>query len=373
MAEADTVLPAIQDGPQPPAPIEIDIESGEVADAGTPPPAPAAAPPKNAMPRPQARIRELSEEVRQSKSYAQQVEEELRKARQEAAQERTAREQAERAGMENYAGRVKADLDAAGEELRRAKEANDTTAEVAAQTKLAKAAAADSDVEAWRATLPKAQPQQEPQQQQAPQQQPRQVQQFQPLPQDVHEFIQDNPWFDAIQRDADGRPMIDQRTGQFLENPDFDPELHDAAMLVDKRIQRQIKRGEKPKDYAATPEYFQEIKDAMVQQFPDLAAEEEQPQPQVSRQRTPPMAAARQPVAPASRSGMQGQNNGTKPSTKVRLNSDEVELVNRMVDSGSMKYSRQHPDVNKRGQKMEYKDAYLEYAKRANETRQPNN
>lgn len=370
MAEADTVLPDVDDNAIP-SPIEIDIESGEVSDAVTPPVvAPAAAPAKAAIPRPQARIRELTDEVRNAKSYAQQVEEENRRLKEENAAAKLAQQQAERAGMENYGARVKSDLESAGEELRRAKEAGDTVAEVAAQTKLAKAAAADSDVDAWRATIPK-EPAAQPQAQ--PQQQPRQPQapaQDNPVPPEVFEFIQDNPWFDAVQRDTSGRPLRDNRTGQFLENPDFDPELHDAAMLIDKRIQRQIRQGTKPKDYAASPEYFQEIKDAMLTQFPELAGEEE-PVQQPQRAKTPPMAPSRQPVAPANRSGMPGQNNGNRASSKITLTSEEVQFVNGLVDNNAMRYPNNHSDPAKRGKKMEYKDAYIDYAKRAAETRQP--
>lgn len=371
MAEADTVLPDVDDNAIP-SPVEIDIESGEVSDAVTPPViAPAAAPAKAAIPRPQARIRELTDEVRNAKSYAQQVEEENRRLKEENAAAKQAQQHAERAGMENYAQRVKSDLESASDELRRAKDAGDTAAEVVAQTKLAKAAAADSDVDSWRATLPKDQPQQQAQPQAQPQQQPRQQpQQDQPVPPEVFEFIQQNPWFDAVQRDTQGRPLRDPRTQQFLENPDFDPELHDAAMLIDKRIQRQIRLGHKPKDYAASPEYFQEIKDDMLTQFPELAGEEE-PVQTTPRTKTPPMAAARQPVAPAARSGMPGQNNGSRSSSKITLTSEEVQFVNGLVDNNAMRYPNNHPDPTKRGKKMEYKDAYIDYAKRAAETRQP--
>lgn len=367
MAEADTVLPDVQDDNAPPAPIDIDIESGEVSDAGTPPPAPVTPPARAAIPRPQARIRELTQEVHQHKSYAQQVAEENRLLKEENAREKSARENAERAGMENYAGRVKGDLDSAAEELRRAKDAGDTAAEVAAQTKLAKAAAADSDIEAWRATLPKDPPAQAPQPQPQQPQQRQQPQQEQPLSEGVLDFATENRWFDAVQRDAAGH-ILYGRDNKPVANPDFNPRAHNAAMLIHNDILARIEDGEIDETYIETPEYFQEIADGVKARFPKLAGEGQQQQ-QPAR-RNPPMAPARQAVAPASRSGMPGQNNGAKSSTKVRLNSEEVELVNRMVDNGTMRYPRNHADPNKRGQKMEYKDAYLDYAKRAQETRQ---
>ncbi len=291
--------------------------------------------------------------------FGQQLQQELETTRREAADARAAREQAERAGMENYAERVKSDVVSAKAALVAAKQAQDTTAEVEAASKLAKASAAEADVDAWRASNPKEQPTQQRQQPQEQQrQQPQRQQEAAPLSEPVRNFMQDNSWFNAVEIGTDGRPVIDPTTRQQVANPDFDPEMHDAAILEHNRIALEIRRGKLPKDYVETPEYFDRIAKQVAADFPEAFEGEET---QAPKPRTPPMSQGRQPVAPAQRTSQPGAPRTS--GTKMTLDGEQAEFVRSLVDNGTMKYPRDHTDATKRGQKMSYNDAYLQYAK----------
>jgi hypothetical protein len=354
-------------GDEAPQPVVVDVEGGtaeETPAAATPPAEGEQPPARQAKPRPQARIQTLTHERDEARNYAAQMQRELEEARRAAAEAQAARAQAERSGMENYGARVKSDISSAERELIAAKEAGDSAAEVAAQKKLAKAAAAEVDYDAWATQQPK--PGEQPpqrQQQEQPRQQQQQPQQEVVPDEATLEFLDQNRWFDAFERAADGSIAVD-RAGRPIQNPDFDEDLHDAAMLVHKRIARQVKTGSKPKDYIGSPEYFQEVSSGVAQAMPDAFGDEPAPPPPTRR--TPPMSQTRQPVAPANRSAPNNTNgSGKQGAGKVTLDGEQAAFVRSLVDNGTLKYSVKHPDPNKRGQKMDYKDAYVEYAKRS--------
>lgn len=349
------------DADQPPAAVDVDIENGQVSEVQ--PPAAAAAPaaqPPRSLPRPQARIQNLTHEVATWQNTAQRLEQELVQARRQAQEANAGREQAERVGMENLVQRTKAEMVSAKAALKQAKDAGDSEAEVEAQARLARAAAEEADADAWTATQPKAgaQPQQQPQQQQQPQ--PQQQQEVQPVSGAVRDFIADNSWFSVVKMGQDGRPMKDQ-SGRFIQNPDYDEALHDAAMLEHKKIAREIERGTVAADYVESPEYFQRIANKVAAEFPDAFEADEQAETPPPKPRTPQMSATKQPVAPTTR-----QVPGAQPArqgSKMRLDGDEAALVRNLVDNGTMIYPRNHQDSAKRGQKMSYDDAYVKYAR----------
>ena len=90
--------------------------------------------------------------------------------------------------------------------------------------------------------------------------------------------------------------------------------------------------------------------------------EEEEEAPAAPRPRTPPMSPSRQPVAPTQRQSQPGTP--PKQGTKMNLDGEQADFVRRLVDNGTMIYPRTHPDADKRGKKMSYNDAYVEYAKK---------
>ncbi|NDH57363.1 MAG: hypothetical protein EBX60_03720 [Betaproteobacteria bacterium] len=147
------------------------------------------------------------------------------------------------------------------------------------------------------------------------------------------------------------------RDGRPQSNPDFDAEMHDAAMLLHKKMERQVRLGKKPDGYIESPEYFADIMAEMQANFPD-AFEDSEPAPAPTR-RTPPMGTPRQPVAPATR----GAPAASAKTQKITLDGETASFVRGLVDNGTMRYPRSHPDVAKRGQPMEYNDAYKEYAR----------
>lgn len=369
MAEADQlqqppVTPPVEP-PQdaPPAPVVVDIDSGTAVEqpaAAAPPPPPQAPKPK---PRHEVRIQTLAHERDEARGFANKLQQELEVARREAAEARAAREQAERSGMNNYAARVDADVAAAKAALKAAKDNKDDDAEIEAQAQLAKATAQQADVDAWRATQPKEGERREP----APRAEPEPRQQQQPRPEPlaepVREFIKDNPWFNPVQIGDDGLPVVAQN-GQMVSNPGFDPEMHDAAILEDKKIQREIRMGRLPANYMHSPEYFGRIAARVEIEFPDAFEQESDDgsPPIPPSRKTPPMAPSRQPVAPAQRQSQPGTP--PKQGTKLTLDGEQADFVRKLVDNGTMSYPRNHPDPEKRGKKMSYNDAYVEYAQK---------
>lgn len=352
------VIPDDRDAPPPP--VDVDIDSGQVTEVATPPPPAAGEPPpqQRVKPRPQARIQTLTHERDSWQGTAQRLERELGDARRQAQEAQAAQAQAERAGMENLVQRTKAEVVAAEAALRQAKESSDTEAEVKAQTRLARAAAEEADADAWVATQPKpGQQQQQPQQPQQPQQQ-RQPE-VQPASGPVRDFMTDNPWFSAVQMGSDGRPLVNN--GQLVQNPDYDEDMHDAAMMEHKKIQREIRLGSLPQNYVESPEYFQRISTRVATEFPDAFESAEPPPPPAPKPRTPQMAPSKQPVAPSSRQvpGQQPQ----RQASKMRLDGEEAALVRSLVDNGTMRYPHSHQEADKRGQKMSYDDAYVKYAR----------
>lgn len=351
----------IPDDPAP-APVDVDIESGKVTEVGDQiPPAKADdQQQQRTKPRPQVRIQNLTHERDTWQNTAQRLEQELAQARQTAQAERAGREQAERAGMENLVQRTKAEVVSAKAALIAAKNAGDQDAEVEAQTRLARAAAEEADADAWVAGQPKEQPQHQQQPQHDPRQPaPRQAE-VAPLSGPVRDFLTDNTWFNAVQIGTDGRPVIDRQTGRPMSNPEFDEDLHDAALIEHRVISREIRTGKLPKDFVETPEYFERIRAKVTTEFPDaFEAEEDAPPP--PRARAPQMGAGKQPVAPSNRqiSTQQGQKQGSK----MRLDGEEAALVRSLVDNGTMVYPRNHPDAAKRGQRMSHEDAYVKYAR----------
>ena len=348
-------------------PVDVDITTGKTTEGEPEKPAAGGAgaeqqqqqQPKAPLPRPQARIQNLTHERDSLTTERDSLMRELAEARRAAAEEKAAREVAERSGMETLVKSAKAETAAAEAALRAAKEAKDEDAEITASKRLARAVAEEADADAWAASNPKPAPQQ--QQQQPQRQQQQQPQEFQPLAGPVRDFIAENAWFNAGQIGNDGRPIVDRSTGRVVSNPDFDPEMHDMAMMEDRRIQREIRIGALKQDFMGSQEYFERIKNRVLTEFPDaFESAEEEPVQQPSR-RAPQMDAPRQPVAPSNRQ-IPGQQ-GKQPSIKMRLSGEEVDLVKSLVDNGTLNYSHQHPDADKRGKKMSYQDAYVQYAK----------
>lgn len=345
----------------PPAPVDVDLDSGEVAEAkDTPAPRQEQEQQKKQpLPRPQARIQALAQERDMERDARMRLENELAEARRLASEKDSALALAERTGMENMVARVKAEVIAAKAALKAAKDAEDDDAEVEAQARLARAAAEEADAEAWLAANPKQQQQEPRQPQQRQEQQQQQRQEFAAVSPPVRDFMADNPWFSAVQIGNDGRPVVDRSTGRMVSNPDYDEDLHDIAMLEHKRIEREVRRGALDKRFIESPEYFQRISDAVRAAAPDAFEEAEEVQP---ARRAPQMDAGKQPVAPSSR---QVPGAAPKAGTKMRLDGEQAALVRSLVDNGTMIYPRNHPDPAKRGMRMSYEDAYLDYARKA--------
>ena len=355
-AQQQVVQPEPQDPP--PQPVEVDIGEEvvvETPEAKTPPPAP------RPKPRHEERIHRIASERDEARTYAANLQRELEQSRREAAQAKADKETAERAGMTNYAARVDSDVAAAKLALKAAMEAKDDDAVVEANTALAKAMHEVGDVNAWRATQPK-----DGEQPQAKQPEPRQEQrqeapQYVPPPEPVRNFMVENSWFSAVQLDDGGNPV--KQNGQFVQNPDFDEEMHEEAMTEHRRIAREVRFGRLTKDFINSPEYFARIQDRVAKEFPDaFEGGEEEEQAPAPRSKTPPMAPARQPVAPTQRQSQPGTP--PKQGTKMKLDGEQTDFVRRLVDNGTMLYPRTHSDAAKRGQKMSYDDAFVEYAKK---------
>lgn len=349
--EAESVIDGDDDSP--PSPVDINLDTGEVTDAVETPAAPAKQEGQKApLPRAQAKIQNLTHELSNERTTRERLERELLESRNQAAEAQRGRDKAERDGMVNLVQRTKAEVASAKAALVAAKDSGDTSAEVEAQARLARAAAEEADADAWSASLPK-EPDNNQQQQQTRQPEQQQQQPMKPLSPAVRDFIQDNPWFSVVEIGQDGRPI------RGAQNPEYDEEMHDVAMIENKKIMREVSRGGLDKSYIESPEYFARITAKVKAEFPDAFEAEEEEQP--TQRRAPKMEGVRQPVAPPSKNipGQQQQKQGTK----MRLDGEEAALVRSLVDSGTLNYPRDHKDATKRGQRMSYEDAYVKYAR----------
>lgn len=354
MAEAQIQTP---DEELPPEPVEVEIEN-DTPPAQKPKGDAQAPAPKTPLPRPQARIQHLTHERDQWQSQAERLQNELAEARRIAAENAAARDVAERTGMENMVARTKSEVAAAEAALLKAEESGDAAEKVAAQKRLARATAEEADADAWTAANPRPEPKQ-PRQEQPRQEQRQQQPEPAAISSPVCDFMAENPWFSAVQMGTDGRPIVD-RSGNMVQNPAFDEDMHDAAMIEHKRVAREVRLGTLPQDFIESPEYFQRIAGKVQESFPDAFEGEESPEP-APRAKTPQMGTPRSPVSPPTR-----QVPGSPParnSTKMKLSGEQAELVRSLVDNGTMRYPRTHTDPNKAGKKMSYDDAYVQYAR----------
>lgn len=350
----------IPDENSPPAPVDVDVDAGTAVEAPETPAAqtPAAAP--RTTPRPQARIQNLTHERDQERAERVRLENELADMRRIAQEAQAGKEHAERAGMQNLVQRTKADVASAKAALKQAKEAGNIDAEVEAQALLARVSAEEADADAWVKGQPKEgeQPQAQPQQRQ-----PQRAPEMQPVPAAVRDFISENTWFHPFKMGDDGLPQQDRRTGQPIGNPDYDADMHDAAMIEHRVIQRAIKAGTLPKDFEGTPDYFDRIRTKIQTEFADAFDPPEETPPEAPRRGQPAMGAPKQGAAPSTRNVPTQQ--APKQGTKMRLDGEQASLVRSLVDNGTMRYPHTHADANKRGQKMSYDDAYVQYARNA--------
>lgn len=311
--------------------------------------------PRKPRPRPDKRIATLSAEKEAAVNHAAELQRQLTAERAKAAELERGKSQAEAGTFNAIEAQKKAELDQAKQAYIQARAANNPVAEADAQELIASARAALNDVEAWKATRPA-----EPEQRQPPQAQPQpQQQRVQPPPPPdatTLGYLRENRWFLPYDYDDSGNAVVDRASGKLAANPDYDPEMHDEAILLHKKLEREYKAGrfEHP---PGTPGYFDTIADHMRDQFPDYFGDE---QPQQTASRTPQMQQSRQPVAPATRSGMPGQNNGTKRGDKPTLSREQAEFALSLRDAKSpgYVYPRGHA---KQGQALSDQDALYKH------------
>lgn len=329
----ETIIPS--DSPDD-EPISVDITEGKVVEPEAAAPPPEAKPKGAKPPRSNARIQNLTAQVSEVTTYAQRLEQELQNARAETARERQQREQASYTALEHNKARLELSKQDAQAALSAAIAAGDTDKQAAATARLSQVTSELTDVDTVLASNPKpAPPQQQPQD--LRQQQPRQPQQQPQLAAPIVEFVQNNDWFNP-------------------QHQDYDPEMHDEAVLFARQLERQIARGA-VQIKVNSPEYFDAISNHVATQFGD-----EEPEAQPQSRRTPPMSQSRQPVAPAQRSGVPGQNGGKPGGNKVVLTAEEKAFAKNMRDNSApgFVYPRGHAQA---GKPLTDNDLYVKFAR----------
>ena len=267
-------LPAIPVPEDLPDAVEIDL-----SDAAAPPiekPVAAEHPPAEEPPAEEPTPRKpvpIRRQVQAAREAERAAVERAERAERERDEYRTRYQQADEAALYAHEQSVKRDLEAAKQELKTATTAGDVDAMTEAQTRLAKAAAEQNTVDAWKASHPKqpavAEPQPQPRQEQPPTR-PK-------LSANTENWISGSTWFQP-------------------EHPDFDQEMHDEARLFARRLERKLRASGKGNEIDSA-DYYRQIDAHIHGEFPDAFETAEPP----TRGQAPPMTRTNSPVAPATR------------------------------------------------------------------------
>ena len=217
--------------------------------------------------------------------------------------------QTNHAAMHHYGAALDAQLKSAKQALKEAEISNDADAKVEAQTNLARVAADMSAVDAWKQQNPTPQ-KVAPQPQNQPQRQTQQPQNQPQMPQEMREWVDDRPWFNP-------------------EAPEYDEEMHDDAVLVARRIERQFQRENRGREIGRSGAYFSAIDNEMKKMYDDYAVPGEQP-------RQPRTNSPNRTVASPSGNGLSSSNENPQvqrhgKTVTVRLTSDQRQLAHSLT------------------------------------------
>lgn len=327
-AAAAVALAAEEAGDQTPAEIELtdipddlapgtETQQADADEGGAPKP-------KKHKGRGDARIQNLTSQLRETETVRQRLERENAELAARATQGTQQYEQASTAAMQHFKDAQTFRMQLAQRDLRDAIEAGDATKQAELQTQIAGAQAELSNISAWEqqqaAVKKNAPPKQEPALQQ---QQPR----------------QQGPDKNAMH--ADTQAWIKQNADWFEPGTDsFDPDMHSAAVayaqLLDQRYARQGKA-----DQIGTRAYTQEIDRYMQQEFPDAfegGDEDETPLPAPPpRERTPPMQRRQESVGASTRTLPNGATVKTVNGKRYAvLTPEQKQMAHQLAANGAL-------------------------------------
>lgn len=292
-AAAAAELAAEEGGDQTPAEVELGELPPDLAPA---PEATQEADGEGAAPKPKkhkgrgdARIQNLTSQLRETETVAERLKRENAELAARASQGTQQYEQASTAAMQHFKDAQTFKMQLAQRDLRDAIEAGDAQKQAELQTLIAGTQAELSNIAAWEqqqaAVKKNAPPKQEP----APQQQKPQ-----------------QPGVDKNAMHADTQAWIRENSAWFEPGTDtFDPDMHSAAVAYAQLLdQRYIRQGKA--DQIGTRAYTQEIDRYMQQEFPDAfeGGDEDETPPAAApppRERTPPMQRRPEPVGASTR------------------------------------------------------------------------
>jgi len=286
--------------------------------------------------RAQPRIAKLANERDQWAGRAQQLENELKAEREGRIKAEAKAAKSDEAAMLNYEARVQRDLDAAKAEYRAAVEQADPDKQTDANAKLAAAAAAMNDINAWKdqqkANPPAAKSEPEKAAPDAPAKQHQTQQPPADLPKEVKSWIAENKsWWSP-------------------DSPDFDEEAHVTTMQYAAALENQYNLEGRENEVNGK-DYWDKINRFVSKKFPDYAPK---------RSGTPPMNGGS--AVASSRGSTQTLPGQKQPgsSTKIPLTSDERQLARSLTDQGALKYPIGH---KLSGQRMSHTDAEIHFAR----------
>lgn len=325
-------------------------EHGETAETVA---EPAAAAPPERKKRGPKRYAALTRERDEARSFAEQVARENEALRRETAAANAKAAESDTVAMQTFEAKAKADLAAAKRAHSEALSSNDADKITDAAEVLASARSTMDDVESFKRQKPVAASPAAPAApaaQAQPQQQPD-------LPPEIKDWMTnpDNRWFDIVERDSNGNPIVNRSTGRVEKNPDFDEDMHAEAVFFSSNLERKIARGQ-VKFKVASPEYFAEVEKHIRQEFPDYfegGDDDESPAPAPQRRGSPVAAPGNRNLPGAA------SKNGAK---SYKLTADEVRFITKShQNGGGAKYPKGHA---KQFQPMSLEDAKVSFARR---------
>jgi hypothetical protein len=301
--------------------VDVELDPADIPDGAEAAPAPEVAsaagqPKKPKLSREEKRIETLTQRNRESETVAERLSRENDELKRGIETERQKGQQAHNAALVNFEQRVDLGIDSAKAALREAVSSGDVEAQIDATQRLGSLNVEKSRLDAWKASHPQGQPQQQQPQPQQPAQQPQQ--QRQQLTPEVRAFVSDNSWFN---------PQAD----------DFNQSMHQVAVAEATKLEHRYRR-QGNEDQIGSKAYFDAVLNAVRDEFPEEFDDDDDPVPAAQPNGgVPQMTRPNGSIATAARgAGGAPGGNGAASSNKVTLSKEERGMARQLAASGAL-------------------------------------
>lgn len=260
------------------------------------------------------RINKLTREKMEALEYAAELERERDALREKATKLEQSEKVANKAALVHYETSVTANLASAKKAYSEAMASGDPDRIADANIELTKWASEKTEIDRFKASQPKDEPER---QRQPVDQHPEPERQRQPAAPDLApeaaKWATETAWFNP-------------------QNDGFNEDMHVEAVEFAKQLERRWARQGRGDEIGKSAEYFKAIEDHVRSEFPDEFGDEVN----VAPARTPPMSAGRPDAAPAARAAVPAAN-GNGSGTRVQLTKDDVDMCKRYMTAGFYK------------------------------------